>query len=190
MAKSQTYSVPEVKEIQTHLGILLHHFQLSGKSTHLLNKALSNLKMKKIHVVTWCQMRMSYVISEWKLTVENWVAICDVLVNADIKKKERAYIIGSQSMIIFHILGDLESESGKFHLRKFDNDDTLINEAYYASIKFAVNLKIKFKTILLMKFLDDLEKGEHGNLICNLKTTSGNQHPIKLIYSHCPVRLQ
>ena len=93
-------------------------------------------------------------------------------------------------MIIFHILGDLESEFGKFHLRKFDNDDTLINEAYYASIKFAVNLKIKFKTILLMKFLDDLEKGEHGNLICNLKTTSGNQHPIKLIYSHCPVRLQ
>ena len=98
--------------------------------------------------------------------------------------------MGPQSMIIFHILGDLESEFGKFHLRKFDTDDALIIEAYYASIKFAVNLKIKFKTILLNKFLDGLEKGEHGNLICNLKTTSGNQYPIKLIYSHCPVRLQ
>ena len=30
MAKSQTHSVPEVKEFQSYLRILLHHFQLNG----------------------------------------------------------------------------------------------------------------------------------------------------------------
>ena len=49
MAKSQTYSLPEVKKFQTYLRIILRHFQLSGRSTHLLNEALSNLK---IHMVT------------------------------------------------------------------------------------------------------------------------------------------
>ena len=63
MAKSQTYSVPEVKEFQIYLRIPLHHFQLNSKSTHLLHEALSNLEIKKIHMVTWCPMHMSYLLS-------------------------------------------------------------------------------------------------------------------------------
>ena len=51
-------------------------------------------------------------------------------------------------------------------------------------------MKIEFKTTLLNKFLNGLDKDENGNLICNLKTPSGNQHKIKLNNSHCPVRLQ
>ena len=56
---------------------------------------------------------MSYLLSACKLTVDNLIAICDVLVNADIKKEKRAYIMGYQSMIILHILVDLESEFRK-----------------------------------------------------------------------------
>ena len=51
-------------------------------------------------------------------------------------------------------------------------------------------MKSEFKTTLLNKFLNGLDKDENGNLICNLKTPSGNQHKIKLNYSHCPVRRQ
>ena len=98
--------------------------------------------------------------------------------------------MGPQSMIILHILADLESEFGKSYLRKLDTDDALISEAYYTSVKFANNLKSEFKTTLLNKFLNGLDKDENGNLICNLKTPSGNQHKIKLNNSHCPVRLQ
>ena len=84
MAKSQTHSVPQIKDFQTCLRILLCHFQLSSKSTHLLNKALSNLEIKEIHMVTWCPTRMSYLLSTCKLTVDNLTAICDVLVSAEI----------------------------------------------------------------------------------------------------------
>ena len=90
--KSQTYSVPEVKEFQLYPRILFHHFQLSGKSTHLLNEALSNLEMKKKCMVTWCPTHMSYLLSACKLAVDNLIGFCDVFVSADVKKKERAYI--------------------------------------------------------------------------------------------------
>ena len=40
------------------------------------------------------------------------------------------------------------------------------------------------------KFLNGLEKDEHGNLICNLKMPSDNQQKIKLNYSHHPVSYQ
>ena len=133
---------------------------------------------------------MSYLLSACKLTVDNLIVICDVLVSADIKKEERAYIMCPQSMIILHNLADLESEFGKSYLRKSDTDDALVSEAYYSSIKCADKLKKEFKTTLLNKFLTGLEEDEHGNLICNLKTASGNQHKIKLNYSHCPVRCQ
>ena len=56
--------------------------------------------MKKIHMVTWCPMCMSYLLSACKLTVDNSFDICDVLVSADIKNEERAYVMGPQSMII------------------------------------------------------------------------------------------
>ena len=118
MAKSQTYSVPEVKEFETYLRIFLHHFQLSGKSTHLLNEAPSNLEIKKIHKVTWYPPCMSYFLSACKLTVDNLIAICGILVSADIKKEERAYIMGPQSINFLHILADLESVFGKSYLRK------------------------------------------------------------------------
>ena len=98
--------------------------------------------------------------------------------------------MGPQSMIILHILADLESEFGKSYLRKLDTDDALISEAYYTSVKFANNLKSEFKTTLLNKFLNGPEEDKHRNLICNLKTPSGNQRKIKLNYSHRPVRRQ
>ena len=73
--------------------------------------------MKKIHMVTWLPMCMSYILSACKLTVHNLIAISDVLVSADIKKEERAYIMGPQSMTVLHILADLENELGKSYLR-------------------------------------------------------------------------
>ena len=180
MPKLQTYSVPEIKEFQTYLRILLRHFQLNGKSTHLLNKAITNLEMKKVHMFSWYLTRMSYLLSACKLTVDKLIALYNVLVSIDIKKEERAYIMGLQSMIIFQIQADIESEFGKFCLRKLDADDTLISKTYYTSIKFADNLKSKFKTTLLNKFLNDLEEDKHGNLICNLKIPSGKQYETKL----------
>ena len=145
--------------------------------------------MKKTHMVTWCPVRMSYLLSPCKLTVDNLIAICDVLISVDIKKEERVYILGPQSMIFLHILSCLESEFGKPYLRKLDTDDALISEAYYTPITFS-NLKSEFKATLLNKFLNGVEEDEHGNLICNLTTPNGNQHKIKLNYSHRPVRHQ
>ena len=39
---------------------ILRHFQLSGKSTHLLNEALELLEMKSILTMSFCPTGMSY----------------------------------------------------------------------------------------------------------------------------------
>ena len=71
------------------------------------------------------------------------------MVSADIRKEERAYIMGSQSMIIVQILPDLETEFGKSYFRRLETNDVLISETCCTSVKFAHNLKEGFKTTLL-----------------------------------------
>ena len=51
---------------------------------------------------------MVYLLSTCKLLADNLIGISDILVSGDINKKERAYIMGPQSMIILQILADLE----------------------------------------------------------------------------------
>ena len=128
-------------------------------------------------MATWFPMRMSYLLSACKNTADI----------ADIKKEEGRCIMGFESMIILHVLADLENEFEKSYLSKLD---ALISEAYYTSIKFAENLKSEFKTTLLKKFLISIEDDEHENQICNLKIPSGNQHKRKLNCSHRLVRRQ
>ena len=54
MSQSNTKSVEKVKEFSSYLRAIPQHFQLSDKSPHLLNEALSNLEMKPKHMATWC----------------------------------------------------------------------------------------------------------------------------------------
>ena len=55
MTNSKTMNVSEVSEYITCLKSVLRHFQLSGKSTALLNESLEMLDLNHLHMMTFCQ---------------------------------------------------------------------------------------------------------------------------------------
>ena len=96
-------NVPEITEFVPFFRTMLRHFQLSGKSTSLLNDALEVLEMKSIHMMTFCPTRMCYLLSACAQVVNLLVPSCDVLTSAGIKKEERDYILSPKSMIVLHL---------------------------------------------------------------------------------------
>ena len=52
MTNSKTMNFPDLSEFIPTLKAILCHFQLSGKSTALLNVALEMMDMKTIHMMT------------------------------------------------------------------------------------------------------------------------------------------
>lgn len=136
MVNSKTMNVPEISEFLPSFRTILRHFQLSGKSTALLNEALDVLEMKSIHMMTFCPTRMSYLLSAAKQSVNLLAPICDVLATADIKADARDCFMSPKSMIVMHLLADLENVFLKNYLRVLDGDHGLITECYQVRFKY------------------------------------------------------
>ena len=85
----------KLKLFSTYLTAILWHFQLSGKSTHLLHKAL--LEMKPKYMATWCPTQISPLLSASKENTENIVPLSDVLATANI-----IWTIHFKSWISYH----------------------------------------------------------------------------------------
>ena len=59
MASSKTMCVEEVVTFTSGIHPFLQHFQLSGKSTSLLNDALEMMKIKEVKMMTWCPTQIA-----------------------------------------------------------------------------------------------------------------------------------
>ena len=109
-----------------NLPSVLRHFQLRGKSNHLLNEALELMEMELIHLMSFCPTRISDIVTACSQVVKQLAALCDILVTTDIKKELRDAFLSPNGMIIIHILPDLKSLFVKNDLRKLDHNDNLI----------------------------------------------------------------
>ena len=94
--------------------------------------------------------------------------------------------MSAKSMIILHILADLESAFIGSLLRKSDSDDSLIIEAYHCAVQFAEGTRNKFDTPLLDAFLGGVQVDNHGNVLVKIKIGEST-HVITLNESSCPV---
>ena len=187
LTNSKTMNVPEFSEFLPPFKTILRHFQLSGKSTSLLNNALEVLDLKTIHMMTFCPTRMAYLLSACAQVVKLLVPICDVLTTCGIKEEEREIFLSPKFQIILHILADLEPIFQKDYLKVLDSDDNLIISAYNVALKFVDHLTNSFKPERLNKFIEGLEEDANGNIIVHLKLAD-NTHGITLNYNHRPSR--
>ena len=89
MTNSKTMNFPNLSEFIPTLNTILHHFQLNGKSTALLNKALD--------ILTW----MSYLTASTQI-VNLLVPLSDVLATANSKEEERSLFMSPIGMILVH----------------------------------------------------------------------------------------
>ena len=112
MLNSRIMNFPDLSEFIPTLKAILRHFQLSGKSTALLDEALE-MNMKTIHMMTYCPNRMSYLLTASTQIVNLLVLLCDILATANIKEEERSLFMSPKGMILVHLLADLKNISSK-----------------------------------------------------------------------------
>ena len=177
MSNSANYCVDEVKDFTKYFRTIPRHFQLSGKSTCLLNNALEALYMKEVHMMTWCPTRMLNLLTCATQSVVLIFPLCVVLSSCAIKEEERDYSMSPKSLIILHLLADLETEFVPKFLRRLDGDNTLIMEVFGASKKFLDGLD-DFKTPLTDNFIAGLSMSDVGDVVYEKETENGMHHII------------
>ena len=132
-------NVPEVSEYLPALRSILRHFQLSGRSTAMLNDVLEGLDMKTVHMISFCSTRMSYILTACKQTVVNLVPLCDVISTANLKLEENGAFMSPKGMIILHLLADFESVFLKYFLKELDKDVNHTSLAFIEKIETEFN---------------------------------------------------
>ena len=186
MANSKTMNVQEVSDFLPAFRKIMKHFKLSGKSTVALNVVLDIMGLKKVHMMTFCPTRMSYLLTASSHSVDLLVPICNVLVSLGVKKEQRDCFLSPKSMFVLHLLADLEVPFKKYFLRVLDGDSSIIIDTYRINIEFAERLNtIPFPA--LFKFLDQLEFDENGNLVAYI-AVKDQIHDIILNFTHRPTR--
>ena len=126
ISTSKTRNVPAFSTVMCH-------FQLSRKSLALLNEALKVMDMKEVHLMTFYPTRMAYLLTACSQAVHLLLPICDVIRSADLKTEGRSSFMSLKSMIIMHVLADME----ELLLQKFlllDGDNSLIIEYHHVCV--------------------------------------------------------
>lgn len=191
MTNSKTMNLQAVSDFLPALRSVLRHFQLSGKSTALLNEALDVLEMKSVHMMSFCPTRMSYILTACAQTVVNLVPLCDVISTANLKPEESSSFMSPKGMIILHLLADLESLFLKYYLKVLDTDDSLIISIYDTSLRFVKKMENEFHATNLENFLNCLVEDDNGNIIAEVLVPSNQtKHTVTLNYTHRPSRNQ
>lgn len=159
MATSKTMQVDAVVTFASGLKPILKHFKSSGKSSSALNEALEIMEMKPMKAMTWCPTRMGNILTSSSRAVEILFPICDLLATANIKKEEAAYFLSPTSMILLHLMADLEKTFMVKFLRKLDMDQATVMEVYGQTENFVEKME-NIETPLLDKFVSGIREEE------------------------------
>ena len=94
----------------------MKHFQNSAKSLSLLNDTLVVFSMTKVHLMTFCPTRVSYLLDSCLQAVELFIPLYDALTAIGIKK-EKTNFLALKNLFIRHILADLQPSFHKYLLK-------------------------------------------------------------------------
>ena len=183
MANSKTMNFPDLSDFIPTLKAILHHFQVSGKSTALLNEALEMMDLRTIHMMTYCPTWMSYLLTASIQIVNLLVLLSDVLATTNIRE-ERSLFMSPKGMILVHLLADLKKIFFKNYVKILDYHDGLIISSYQISISFAEKMK-DFETKLTDNFVENLKEDIKGNSITEIKKKV-SVHSINLNFTNKP----
>ena len=95
----------------------MKHFQNSAKSLSLLNDTLVVFSMTKVHLMTFCPTRVSYLLDSCLQAVELFIPLYDALTTIGIKKEKTDSFLAPKNLFIRHILADLQPSFYKYLLK-------------------------------------------------------------------------
>ena len=99
MATSKT-NVPEITILFETLRTVIKHFEASIKNKEILDQALENLQLSKIHLISWCQTRMGHFLKACSVANDALPAIYDVMATCNIRQDERDSLFTAQSVYL------------------------------------------------------------------------------------------
>ena len=68
---------------------VVKHFETKGKNKELLDDAMEILKVKPLHLVSWCKTRMGHFLKAEAIFADMHPAVYDVMFTQNIKPDER-----------------------------------------------------------------------------------------------------
>ena len=166
LANSETMNVQEVTDFVQNFRKVMKHFQNSAKSTSLLNDTLAVFSMKKVHLMTFCPTRMSYLFDACLKAVKLFITLCDVLTTIGIKKEETDSFLAPKNLFIVHILADLQPVFNKYLIKAGDKDDGIIINTFSLNKGLADHLSQEFDCTKLKSFVEGLSVDDKGNIVC------------------------
>ena len=172
-------NVQEVTDFVQNFRKVMKHFQNSAKSTSLLNDTLAVFSMKKVHLMTLCPTRMSYLLDSCLKAGALFIPLCDVLTTIGIKKEETDSFLAPKNLFIVHILADLQPVFNKYLIKAGDKDDGIIINRFRLNKGLADHLSQEFDCTKLKSFVEGLSVDDKGNIVCSVNANN-DKHTIQL----------
>ena len=104
--------------------------------------------MKNVHMMSFCPIRMTYLLTTVAHSAKLLVPLCNVLVTLDVKKEQRDVFLTPKSMFVLHAPTDLEKSFQKQFLKALDTNQSIAIDVYRINSTFARSLGTIIEVIL------------------------------------------
>ena len=111
------------------------------------------LDMKTLRMMSFCLTTVAYLLCACAQVVDLLLPICDVLASGGIRKEESDIFLSPKSMIIIHLLADLELAFQREFLKPLDHDHGAIITAQKVAESFPDQIWDLFEPKKLEKLL-------------------------------------
>ena len=182
LARSKTMNAVEVTTFYECIRSIIKHFQCSVKDKEILDTYLGISELGKIHLLSWCDIRMVHFLDARHVLENMIVALYDVMFTQSIRKEECDSLFSSENLFMLKLMVDVRKCFKNGYLQKVDKSNALASCVY--GIAHTTSSEISsLKTPKADAFLDSLEFYGNGNLPSKV-TINGTSHSILLNKHH------
>ena len=181
---SKTMSIPEVVTFTSGIKPILKHFQLSGKSSALLQQCLEIMDMKPSKLMTWCP---TWMVNLLECNTQDFVSYFWNASNNWCQRRRSILLSFANLRLSVSSIydGDLEEVFVSKLLRKLDADEATLFDVFRLS-ETITNSMNDLKTPLFDSFLGGLSEDNYGNVKYMKFDEKGHKNSIMLNHQHQP----
>ena len=100
-------NVPEVTTLYECLRTVIKHFECSIKNIELLDDSMEILELSPLHLLSWCQTRMSHFLKSCEVFDSMLPAVYDAMYMKGIRIDERDLLFTALNIFILKVMAEL-----------------------------------------------------------------------------------
>ena len=162
-------------------------FEGSIKNQETLERAMENLELSPIHLISWCQTRMGHFLVACQVFDDNLAAVYDVMSSVNARPEERDLLFTALNVYLLKVVSALQPTFSESYLRPNDRTNLLVSEVFAMGQKMVSEIHQVLDTPEADEFKNSLRFDDNGNMLGTLKLT-GKNHDIQLSHHSKPSR--